>query len=200
MNKCFTNSGIQNNVKTVGTFKISKDFSHSSAEQTAALVWMQTDSPLGAERDKVKADLVSLLVKGDPNANGLVTVGKAWLLDAKATKPELGFSVFWDSADTLTFAHEMGHNFGCGHSKLNPDPDGALAYSHADFFVGDDGKMYCTIMGYDHLAPGGKGSTWIEYFSSPSVKYKGKATSNDGSKADNVKSIKELIPFVLKNR
>jgi len=45
-----------------------------------------------------------------------------------------------------------------------------------------------------------QGSVWCEYFSSPNVKFKGTATSTDPSVADNVKSIKELIPFIQKNR
>ncbi|MDP6903625.1 MAG: M12 family metallo-peptidase [Verrucomicrobiota bacterium] len=198
MNKCFSNSGIQNNVKTVGTFKTSKNFTFSEADMQASLSWMRDDSGgVGAERDKLKADLVSLLVKGSGQGGVL---GMAWLLDAKATKPEKGFSVFHHDSPDLVFAHELGHNYGCGHSLLNPKNSGASSYSHGDFFTGDDGKMYCTVMGYAHLAPGGQGSTWVEYFSSPIVKYKGKPTSNDGSKADNVKSIKELIPFIQKNR
>jgi preprotein translocase subunit SecE len=66
-----------------------------------------------------------------------------------------------------SFAHEVGHNFGCGHDIENGG--GVTAYANGYRFYGSDGAYYRTIMAY---APGAR----ISYFSTPNVSYLGTPT------------------------
>lgn len=68
-------------------------------------------------RDQTKADLVALLVETSPND----TAGIAWLatLPHRPASQAYGFSVVnrHYGITNLTFAHEIGHNFGMDHDR-----------------------------------------------------------------------------------
>ena len=134
---------------------------------------------LATLRDAYKADLVCLLVHSGGPYSGLAYVWTAGASSA-AFAPWACSVVVDSQADAyLTLAHEVGHNFGCGHA---PGDGGAGAFGYSNgyrFTVGD--TQYRTVMAY---APG----TRIPYFSNPNVNYLGVATGS--ATADNAQTIR----------
>lgn len=127
-------------------------------------------------RDQIRADLVCLLVAStDPVTSGIAMAPGA-------------FSVVQIGSGNLTFVHEIGHNFGCGHaySPRVDDPDAGQASNAATFtptniphpygwnFLSTDvPAKYHTVMSYGWSnGP----STSVPHFSNPEVKYKGGST------------------------
>ena len=126
-------------------------------------------------REIVGADLVCLMY--DTTEVG----GIAFIYGGNAsTSRKFAFSIVDTlSIGYLTFPHEIGHNFGCGHAKnqtINPGP-GLYEYS-AGFYPGP----YRTVMAYQK-----SGQTRIPYFSTPDTKYNG-WTLGDADN-DNVRTI-----------
>jgi hypothetical protein len=118
-----------------------------------------------ALRDAVKADLVSLIVYGYNNPSG--ACGIAYLM--AGNNP--GFAPNAFSAVDLTcasgnfsFGHELGHNMGLNHARVDPVATGAYPYSYGYKWTG-----YRTVMAYP---PGIR----ILHFSNPNVTYGGHAT------------------------
>ena len=143
-------------------------------------------------RDSYGADLVHLFTNVED------TGGLGWLLNTTAGLPEWAFclgrikQVSW----TTTTVHEWGHNMGCHHRKdqsTQPGP-GLFSYSAGWRWIGNDSAKYCSIMSYtddwDGVNP-----TQVEYFSNPSVNYKGTPTGNaaDGDNARTLREIKTVI-------
>ena len=129
-------------------------------------------------RSSYRADLVCLLVHSGGSYAGL-----AYLWTAGASSSAFspwGYSVVVDAyADAfLTLAHEVGHNFGCGHAP-GDGGSGAYSYSTGRRFTADN-VQYRTVMAY---APG----TRISYFSNPGVSFLGVATGT--STANNAQTL-----------
>ena len=82
-------------------------------------------------------------------------------------------------APARSFAHEIGHNLGGGHS----DSSGAESAAKGWRFDGTDGKKYRTLMAYQ---PG----TRIPYYSKPAKSYKDKPTGT--SSANNAATIGKI--------
>ncbi|BCW95285.1 MAG: M12 family metallo-peptidase [Fimbriimonadales bacterium] len=113
-----------------------------------------------SDRTNYRADQVVLLVDNTD------VCGLAWC--GNGSDPERAFSlVKWDCTN-YTFAHEIGHNQGCGHDRDNGGC-GFRTYGFGWRFTGNNGVQYRTVMAY---APG----TRIPYFSNPNVTYQGVAT------------------------
>lgn len=133
------------------------------------------------------ADLVCLL----QNDGG----GMAWLLDNTNGSPAYGFSVVGTqgAAAGAVLPHELGHNMGCHHDRLEADGESGLypdSYGHR--FTGNDGVLYRTIMAY---IPGQR----IFRFSNPDITYAGVSTGialPDAESANNARTIQMTSPVV----
>jgi hypothetical protein len=114
-------------------------------------------------RNAYQADLVSLIT----NTPGSPYCGVAWLMggNSPAFAPN-AFSVVERSCMTgyYSFGHELGHNMGLNHARVDPVGTGAYSYSYGYKWAG-----YRTVMAY---APG----TRILYFSNPNVLHLGQPT------------------------
>lgn len=148
-------------------------------------------------RKQYGADMVSALM--EVNDVG----GIAWLGTSAAPNPDLMFSVnrIQQMATTYTFVHELGHNWGLGHSRNQSASaagifGGAFQYSTGWRFTGaQDGQSYATVMTY------GEGSLRIPHFSNPSVSFQGTptgsyATNSIFAPADAALNIKNTAPYV----
>jgi peptidyl-Asp metalloendopeptidase len=83
--------------------------------------------------------------------------------------------------------HEIGHLFGCAHDVANAGGQGLFPYSYGQYFVGNSGKTWGTIMSY----PGQR----IPYFSNPELTYDGQPTGASGVR-DNARTIRISKHFV----
>ena len=148
-------------------------------------------------RKQYGADMVSALM--EVNDVG----GIAWLGTAAAPNPDLMFSVnrIQQMATTYTFVHELGHNWGLGHSRNQNTGaagifGGAFQYSTGWRFTGaQDGQSYATVMTY------AEGSERIPHFSSPTVNFAGTPTGSYASNsifapADAARNIRNTAPYV----
>lgn len=120
------------------------------------------------DRSNYRADQVVLLVA---NSN---VCGVAWC--GNGNDPQWAFSVVNVNSlcPALVFAHEVGHNQGCGHARGDGGGGydggcGFRSYGWGWRFTGNDGVLYRTVMAYH---PG----TWIPHFSNPEVLYRGAPT------------------------
>jgi hypothetical protein len=116
-------------------------------------------------RDAYGADLVALIT-----ASGTEGCGRAYVFNNPGDDfSDSAFSVTRiDCAFSLrTFAHELGHNFGCAHDHISGGVSGHFPYSY-----GLNGPGWRTLMAL------GAGSR-IPHFSNPDVEYNGNATGVD---------------------
>jgi uncharacterized delta-60 repeat protein len=139
-----------------------------------------------------KADLVCLVTESE--GTGFIA-GIAYLLqDYPSGSPELGFSVVLRPylVGDYVFAHEIGHNLGCAHDRLNSSGQGTFPYSYGHRFSAQ-GITYATVMTYP---PGVR----IPNFSNPLVSYNGVATGvADGApnSADTARTINLTAPNAI---
>ena len=109
-------------------------------------------------RERLGADVVSVLVDGGPPDGGTVGLGYS-LPDVDEARgfADWAYSVCNIRAveDDFTMLHEIGHNMGCGHPDVSCASASAMrlgpqstAYA-AGFYTWSGGKGYHTIMGYN---------------------------------------------------
>ena len=118
-----------------------------------------------ALRNAFGADLVSLIIQGDGSLCGL-----GYLMTSLSAGFEANaFSVSARNCATgnYTFSHEMGHNMGLQHDRINQSSDGVFPHSHG--YV-DVTHNFRDIMG---VASGCGGCPRIQNFSNPNVLYNG---------------------------
>lgn len=136
-------------------------------------------------RDALAADLVALI-----SENGIGACGIAYLAPYNPTS---GFSVTAESCAIggLTFAHELGHNFGASHDADNAG-NGLAPYAFGWRWTTTGGSLRRSVMAY---APG----TRRPFFSNPEV-LDGGAPTGHAQLADNARFIGETFPSVASFR
>ena len=149
-------------------------------------------------RDAYAADLVILL--GHISFTG----GLAWLLNdspENGGSPNYGFSLnrVQQASRTFTVVHEIGHNMGLGHSKiqnLQPGP-GFYDYSAGWRWTGNDDGKYCSVMAYQSGSnyDDGISHARVPYFSNPNITHQGAQTGNaaDGDSARSLRETKMAV-------
>ena len=112
-------------------------------------------------RNTYGADLVSLFVESTQYC------GYAWI----GPSANYGFSVVnrGCASGNLSFAHELGHNFGARHDPYVDGSTSPYAYGHG---LVDPGQGWRTVMAYnDACSAAGTSCTRIPYFSNPNLTY-----------------------------
>jgi len=141
------------------------------------------------------ADLVVLL------ENISFTGGIAWLLDSTSGDPDHAFSLVrvQQASWTYTTIHEIGHNMGCSHHKLQNFQAGPGLYSYSAGWrwTGTSNVKYCSVMTYESgiYFTDGINATQVPYFSNPDIKFQGVAVG-DSVEADNARTLRQTRSVV----
>ena len=204
-NKAYADSEVNGQIKIVGIELM--DYRESSRyerdlESVTGLTASTAFTRLPALREETGADLVCLLRSG-MDLSG--TMGIAWLSVNSASpngQSMYGFSVVGAQFGANVFAHELGHNFGCGHDLTTSQgqAQGRFPYSNGHMFYGDNRALYGTIMSYVHNHPGG---STIMYFSNPDITDEGQPTgvpAGGDRPADNARTLNQTFPHVVQYR
>lgn len=182
MNHAFNRSGINARMRLVR--KAETTWHIDSGNDSTELSWLKTDSTTASLRNTYGADLVSLLFNYTSGFPGR----------AECNQCTDGWSVF--SGNEHTFAHELGHNFGCSHDRGQGTVCAFYSYSYGYSFnpPGDPNNTYGTIMSYVGSA--------IENYSSPLVYFLGAPTGlpeghvnqqGQPDSADNARTINQRV-------
>lgn len=163
-NQYYVNSNVNARIRLVYLGEVAYTESGSSSSDLSFLTnFDDTIDEVHALRGQHGADMVVMLT----NVTDVCGIG--WLFNGSS---ERAFSITSVRCLSLTFAHELGHNFGCCHDRDNA---GGGCYNSQSFgyrYTGQSGTLWRTIMAY---APG----TRIGYFSNPNVSYDGAPTGTN---------------------
>jgi len=191
-NEAYSDSDTNISLETVALKKVSEDSLLSSADSSDLsdlLTKLRSDGVVRYEREYYNADAVSVFSYysgGDACGLGYApTDSEDSLVDAYAAvhiKPASEGGVY---CSDLTFAHELGHNFGCFHDSDHVS-SGTPMYTYAYGY--DILNEFGTIMSYD--------GPEIAYFSNPTLSHTNTDTQNtntigDEQSADNARAIRE---------
>ncbi|MBL8879879.1 MAG: hypothetical protein JNG88_12235, partial [Phycisphaerales bacterium] len=177
-NECYPNSGINVRLRMVYCGEVSYNESGTFVDHINRMN-NSSDGILDeihTLRDQYSADVVSLWVDDcDPDQNGNCTLCGRATCNVGAGNP---FPIVrWACASgNLSFAHELGHNQGCGHERTTGEGACGPDSAHGWFFTGNDGNNYRTVMA-TVFAPGSR----IRYFSNPNVSFRGMPTGNSSN-------------------
>lgn len=184
-NMALRNSGVTVNDLTIIQASIQKlsplpsGWTGSDMSVDVSRLWL--DQRVIDRREEIGADLVMCLVAFP--SNGYFPQGWADL----TLDPDQAFALVSEVhaiGNTLVFAHECGHLFGCGHHNAN-DP-----FARGRSFT----KWFTT---YRTIVRGGEGDR-IPYYSNPNVTYLNKSTGT--STRDNARRLREFGCIVANHR
>lgn len=140
------------------------------------------------------ADLVVLLEYTDS------TGGIGWLLDSASGSPSYGFSIsrVQQASWSYTTIHEIGHNMGAHHHKLQNTQPGPGLYSYsAGWRWTYNTSHYCDLMTYEggSYFADGIPHTRVGYFSDPAISLNGIPTGHatDGNNALTLRQVKHTV-------
>lgn len=151
-----------------------------------ALNFLTTDDSVKALRGEHQGDLVSLFRLNTTGG----TVGLAWVAGVTSRPFMRAYSFSISEYSALTFAHEAGHNLGCGHDhhtakQQNPKYETRKCSGMFEYSCGELNVHFGTIMSYASSYTESNGSIidrnisdpnqnpipYIQYFSNPDVLY-----------------------------
>jgi len=184
-NSCFENTGLPVRLRLVSIACI--DYGPVGGDMEAALDHyfnIGDDSRrLLSLRRAMGADIASIILwGGDEERCGIGMVPPEEVTDDSSfglNVLSLGCALNWH-----TFAHEVGHNLGCGHAVGDKQPEGRFDYSHGYRYDDED---YRTIMAY---RPG----EVVYIFSDPNRTHDGFRTGH--GMANNSLTVMQTAPIV----
>lgn len=204
-NTIFQNSQVIHSVQKVGVHLLTGAPTESAMGSSSESILQYVGSNLStlnipSLRDSNKADLVTVLVK----LNGMGSGGSAAMgLTSPLGAPEDSFLSVVKMAKSMNryqFAHEIGHNFGCGHDFGASQHTNTVLGNGRGFIVRDsspgvNGKR--TIMAY----PTQCGGSWavcqrIPHYSNPNVYWNGLPTGAVLWEADAASTLNQYMPVV----
>lgn len=169
---------------------------------------VRSDEELARRRDRYGAD-AAVYFTGSSGCSGFATAFNSGQKTADGTEPQYvnadtdAFAVV--NQGTIcredTYAHEMGHIVGAGHDFASGGTLEWKPYAHG-WSCGDAGagRKYSSIMSYGQ----NRGDVGGDFFSSMHVQRDGETCGSDGLtealQADNVRAMKQAIPYVAAYR
>lgn len=199
MNQALANSGV-----TTLTFRLVNasqvSYTYATGDEGAtlgdALYFLRSSTTVSTLRTTCGADVVVMLVD---TGSAYGTVGLGYELTNPSGSPNYAYSVsaIRSVYESETMTHEVGHNFGCGHSKEQVDSPGPGIFSYSAGWYFSD---YSSIMAYNDKNGDGY-ADYIEasYFSNPDVTFAGDATGN-AANGDNARTLEETAAVVAAYR
>lgn len=143
-------------------------------------------SDVAALRDQFGADIVSMIRTHDLNEREVCGVARFPRNGPLINISNVGISGGSNCLDTFT--HEIGHNFGAGHQRVDNEPQGALPFAGA-FVVSN---KFNTIMTSAATGDANRGLRF-NVFSNPNLQCGGGACGS-AVVADNARIINEFAP------
>lgn len=194
-NLAFAANGIGATLRLVGTAEVA--YSGTSSGDMLSALRSTNDGimdEIHALRDSAGADFVSLWAPlSDAGGRGYLMTALTTDFAANAFNVVHSAYIYAN-----TFAHELGHNFGCHHAVGDGNPPlergGTILYpySYGWRFTGSNGSTYRTIMAY---APG----TRIRKWSDPNLLHEGTPTGRADTE-DNARSIGNALSTLVQFR
>ncbi len=196
-NTAYQNSGVTPRLRLAGTAEVSYTETGNVSSALSALS-SGSDGAMDevhALRNQVGADAVSLLL-----VNGGGFCGVAYIMTTpSANFASSAFSVVPNSCavGNLSFAHELGHNFGLEHDRF-VSPNGNPAYPYGFGYV-DTNDQFRDVMAYANACGGS--CPRIPYFSNPNLNYLGRPLgvsyeSSPSTSADNVRALNNAASII----
>jgi hypothetical protein len=199
MNQALANSGVTTlTFRLVSASQVSYTYATGDEGATlgAALNFLRSSTTVSTLRTTCGADVVVMLVD---TGSAYGTVGLGYELTNPSGSPNYAYSVsaIRSVYESETMTHEVGHNFGCGHSKDQHDSPGPGIFSYSAGWYFSD---YSSIMAYNDKDGDGY-ADYIEasYFSNPDVTFAGEATG-DAADGDNARTLEEIAAVVAAYR
>lgn len=194
MNTAYANSGVLPRARLVGTAEVT--YAENGDLYAALLAVRNTSDGLLDEvpplRTQVGADAVSMLV-----LNGGGSCGIGFVMTSPSSSfAQHAYNVVANSCATgnLSFAHELGHNFGLEHDRF-VSPNGDPAYSYGFGYV-DTEDQFRDVMAY---ANGCNGCPRVQYFSTPDRTYLSRPLGVNyllSNSADNVRALNNAASVI----
>ena len=194
-NIAFANSGLDLSYRLAHAGEVPYTESGSSNTDLRSLQDTDATPEIHALRDNYGADLVSLWTDSDYGGLGNLGALNRW------TDGRFAFSVcssstqFGSSKIYSIFAHECGHNLGCGHGRIQDEEPGPSdtfrEYGAGWRWTDRNFNQWRTIMVY---RPGER----VQHFSNPNVNYNGLPTGT--ATDDNARVISQMMEQVSNYR
>ena len=169
-NIAFANSGLDLSYRLAHAGEVSYTESGSSNTDLRSLQDTDATPEIHALRDNYGADIVSLWTDSDYGGLGNLGSLNRWTDGRFAFNVCSSSTQFGSSKIYSIFAHECGHNLGCGHGRIQdeePGPSDAFREYGAGWRWTDRNfNQWRTIMVYQ---PGER----VQHFSNPNVNYNG---------------------------